>query len=275
MSLTEEFPALTFEGPDEHGVLVLWLDRPERRNAVTLEMHRELAEVWPRIDREPGVRAVLVRGRGEAFSAGGDFDMLDEMTRDEAVRIRVLEEARALVVNMIACETPIVSAIAGPAVGAGLAVALLADISIAAQSARLLDGHVRIGVAAGDHAVLIWPLLCGMAKAKRYLLLPDTVSGEEAERIGLVSSCVPDERLEAEALDVARRLAASSPTAVRWTKRALNGWLDAARPRFDASLALEFLGFGAADAREGLAALRERREPSFGPADAAAGGDAR
>src|SRR5205823_5444221 len=136
-------------------------------------------------------------------------------------RTRVWKEARDLVYNLINCSKPIVSAIHGPAVGAGLVVGLLADISIAARSARIIDGHTRLGVAAGDHAAIVWPLLCGLAKAKYYLLLCEPVSGEEAERIGLVSLCVDDAALQETALRIAERLAAGSPTAIRWTKYAL------------------------------------------------------
>ena len=138
-------------------------------------------------------------------------------------------------------------------------------MSIAGRSARLIDGHTRIGVAAGDHAAIIWPLLVGMAKAKYYLLTNETLSGEEAERIGLVSLCVDDGEVQARAFDVARRLAAGSETAIRWTKLALNNWLRAAGPIFDASLALEFLGFTGPDVREGTAARRDKRQPNFHP----------
>jgi enoyl-CoA hydratase len=151
----------------------------------------------------------------------------------------------------------------GVAVGAGLVVGLLADVSIAARSARLIDGHTRIGLAAGDHAAIVWPLLCGLAKAKYHLLTNEPLSGEEAERIGLVSLCVPDEQLHDRALEVARQLAAGSETAIRWTKYALNNWLRAAGPIFDSSLALEFLGFTGADVVEGVAAVREKRKPKF------------
>ena len=259
----EQFSDLRIEGPDAQGVVQLILDNPGRMNAVTAGMHRELAYVWPVLDRHPAVRAVLIRGANDAFSAGGDFDMLAEMAHDERIRLQIYEEARALVHNMASCTVPVVSAIRGPAVGAGLAAALLADISVATPDARLLDGHVRIGVAAGDHAVMIWPLLCGLAKAKRHLLLPDPISGAEAERIGLVSMCVPDDELDEASLELVRRLAASSATATRWTKRALNTWVTQATPAFDVSLALEFLGFGTDDGREGVAALREKRPPTF------------
>jgi enoyl-CoA hydratase len=153
----------------------------------------------------------------------------------------------------------------GPAVGAGLVAGLLADISIATKSARIIDGHTRLGVAAGDHAAIVWPLLCGMAKAKYYLMLCEAVSGEEAERIGLVSLAVDDADLLPRAFEVAGKLANGSQSAIRWTKQALNNWLRLAGPTFDASLAMEFMGFTGPDVREGIASLRERRPPQFKP----------
>jgi enoyl-CoA hydratase len=209
------------------------------------------------------VRAVLVRGEGEHFSSGGDFAMIERMIADEATLVRVWKEASDLVYNLVNCSRPVVSAIRGTAVGAGLAVALLADVSIAGRNAKILDGHTRLGVAAGDHSVIIWPLLCGLAKAKYYLLLNEPLSGEEAERIGLVSRSVDDADVYPRALEVARRLAAGSPTAMRWTKHALNNWLRLAGPSFDASLALEFLGFRLSDVREGLDSVRAKRPPKF------------
>jgi enoyl-CoA hydratase len=226
-------------------------------------MHRELAEVWRAVDRDPEVRAVLVRGHGAAFSAGGDFDMIDDIIADFEARAVVLREASDLVYNLVNCSTPVVSAILGPAVGAGLVVGLLADVSVAGRSARIIDGHTRIGVAAGDHAAMVWPMLCGLAKSKYHLLLCEPLSGEEAERIGLVSLCVDDEHVHERALEIARRLAAGSPTAIRWTKYALNNWLRLAGPTFDASLALEFLGFTGPDAKEGVHAAREKRPARF------------
>jgi enoyl-CoA hydratase len=164
---------------------------------------------------------------------------------------------------MINMDKPVLSAINGVAVGAGLAVALLADISIMSETARLTDGHLRLGVAAGDHAMIIWPLLCGMAKAKYYLLTADFIDGKEAERIGLVSLCAPQEQVLPRALEVAQRLATGSQLAIRWTKRALNNWLRVAGPIFDNSLALEMMGFFTDDVPEGLKAVREKRPPVF------------
>jgi enoyl-CoA hydratase len=174
-----------------------------------------------------------------------------------------MREARDLVVNVIDCSKPIVSAVHGPAVGAGLVAALLADVSIVGRTARIIDGHTRLGVAAGDHAAICWPLLCGMAKAKYLLLTCDPLTGEEAERIGLVSLCVDDDQVHARALEVAEQLAAGAQAAIRWTKHTLNHWYRAQLPTFDASLAYEFLGFGMADAQEGLASHQEKRLPTF------------
>jgi enoyl-CoA hydratase len=207
---------------------------------------------------------VIVRGAGGNFSAGSDLELVEEMTRDFDARIRVFHEARDLVYNIVNCSKPIVSAMNGAAVGAGLAVGLLADISIATPSTRIIDGHTRLGVAAGDHAVIAWPLLCGLAKAKYHLLLCEPLDGVEAERIGLVSLCVPEEELEACALELAERLAQGAQSAIRLTKLALNNWLRSAGPAFDASLAAEFLGFSGPDVQEGLTSLREKRPPSFG-----------
>jgi enoyl-CoA hydratase len=153
----------------------------------------------------------------------------------------------------------------GPAVGAGLVAGILADVSIASKKAKIIDGHTRLGVAAGDHAVIVWPLLCGMAKAKYYLLLCEQVLGAEAERIGLISLAVEDGELDAKAVEIAGRLAEGAQGAIRWTKYALNNWLRQAGPSFDASLALEFLGFDGPELKEGLAAHREKRKPSFPP----------
>ena len=256
------FSSLKFAAPAP-GILDLVIANARRANAATESMHRDLALVWREIDVDDSVRAVLVRGEGANFSSGGDFDMIEHMIADEATLIRVWKEASDLVYNLINCSKPVVSAIRGSAVGAGLAIALLADVSIAADDARILDGHTRLGVAAGDHAVIIWPLLCGLAKARYHLLTNKPLSGKEAERIGLVALCVADAEVLPTALDTARTLAAASATAVRWTKHALNNWLRLAGPSFDTSLALEFLGFKLGDVREGVAAARGKRPANF------------
>jgi enoyl-CoA hydratase len=256
-----EFPALTFERPSP-GVLKIVLDGPNL-NAVGPEAHRQLADVWLAVDRDAETRVALLTGAGRAFSAGGSFELIEGVTQDYAVRTRILREARDLVFNVINCSKPIVSALHGPVVGAGLVAALLADVSVAGRTARIIDGHTRLGVAAGDHAAICWPLLVGMAKAKYYLLTCDPLSGEEAERIGLVSLCVDDEAVQERSLEVAVTLAAGAQSAIRWTKHSLNHWYRVMAPAFDASLGYEFYGFGGPDAAEGLASHREKRAPHF------------
>ena len=256
-----DFPSLRLELA-EHGVMHLILDGPGL-NAVSPRMHRDLADVWPELDRDPAVRAVLVYGAGTAFSSGGSFDSIQGMIDSYETRMQVMREARDLVLNLVAFDKPVVSGIRGPAVGAGLVVGILADVSVAGRNAKIVDGHTRLGVAAGDHAAICWPLLVGMAKAKYYLLTCDPLSGEEAERIGLVSKCAADEDVVAEAERIAVQLAQGAPTAIRWTKHSLNHWYRSAIPAFEASLGMEFIGFGGPEVREGLAAHREKRRPQF------------
>lgn len=247
----------------EERVLLITMERQGRLNAADETMHQELVRIWRDVDQDPGIDVAIIRGAGGGFSAGGDLDMVEHIADDWGTRVRVWKEARDLVYNVINCSKPIVSAMHGPAVGAGLVAGLLADVSIAARSARIIDGHTRLGVAAGDHAAIVWPLLIGMAKAKYYLLTCEPMSGEEAERLGLVSLVVDDDELHRKALEVALRLRDGSASAIRFTKYALNNWLRQAGPTFDASLALEFLGFTGPDVREGIASLRQKRAPRF------------
>jgi enoyl-CoA hydratase len=232
-------------------------------NTADSAMHAELVRIWLDIDADPEINAAIITGAGAVFSAGGDFEMIKGIIRDSESRVRAWREARDIVYNIINCSKPIVSAMRGVAVGAGLVCGVLADISIASKDCRIIDGHTRLGVAAGDHAAIIWPLLCGMAKAKYYLLLCDQLLGAEAERIGLVSLAVDDADLDGKAVEIAGRLADGAQSAIRWTKLSLNNWLRQAGSAFDASLALEMLGFTGPDAAEGLAAHLEKRKPVF------------
>jgi enoyl-CoA hydratase len=249
----------------EPGIVEIVMGEEGRLAVATARAHAEMARIWLDIDRDAQVRVAILRGAGKGFSAGGDLAMVEQMTQDFEVRARVWREARDLVYNMLNCSKVIISAMHGPAVGAGLAAGLMADISIAARNARFIDGHTRLGVAAGDHAAIVWPLLCGMAKAKYYLLTCDEISGEEAERIGLVSLACEATQLQAKALEVARKIASGPQSAIRWTKYSLNNWLRMAGPSFDASLALEMLGFTGPEVKEGIASHREKRTPSFPP----------
>ena len=246
------------------GIALLTLNRPEVLNATNFQLHNELSRIWLDLGADPEVRVAVVTGAGTAFSAGGDFEMIEKAVGNPKIVAQNMQEASDIVYNMINLDKPVVSAINGVAVGAGLAVALLADISIASEKARFTDGHVRLGVAAGDHAALIWPLLMSMAKAKYYLLTCDFLDGKEAERIGLVSMVVPPDELMPKAMEVARKLASGPQPAIRFTKKALNQWLRmGAHTAFDYSLALEMLGFLGDDVGEGLDAVKEKRQPNF------------
>ncbi len=252
------------------GVATITINRPDVFNAANDVLHRDFTRIWADIDRDSDVRVAIITGAGDqAFSAGGDLAdiqaraALTGQARFDALTA-LMKEAEEVVYSILRCEKVIISAINGVAVGAGLAVALMADISLIAEEARLTDGHARLGVAAGDHAAMVWPLLCGMARAKYYLLTCDFIDGREAERIGLVSKAVPRAQLMPEAHRIAAQLAAGSQPALRFTKRALNQWLKLGGiTAFDYSLALEMMGFFSDDPAEGAQAIIERRPPRF------------
>lgn len=234
-----------------------------KMNTVDAVMAKELVSIWKDVDEDASVHSVLVTGAGKVFSAGGDFSAVDEVMNSFEARARSWKEARDLVYNIINCSKPVVSSMRGVAVGAGMVVGMLADVSIATKTCKLVDGHTRLGVAAGDHAAIVWPLLCGLAKAKYYLLTCDSLQGAEAERIGLLSLVTEDDELDAKSLDVAIRLADGAQSAIRWTKYALNNWLRQAGPIFDTSLALEYLGFNGPEVAEGMRSFAEKRAPVF------------
>ena len=259
-----KYTYFAFDYPAER-VLRITLSNPKTLNSLNAQGHNQFTHIWRDLDDDPDINAVILTGKGRAFSSGGDFKMIEANMNDERARLQTWKESRDLVYNIINCNKPIVSAINGVAVGAGLVAALLADISIAGKSAKIVDGHTRLGVAAGDCAVINWPLLCGMAKAKYLLLLCEPVDGKLADELGLVSMCVEDDALQDKAIEVAKRLAAGPPNAIRWTKYALNNWYRMMGPSFDASTALEMLGFAGSEVREGLAAHLEKRPPVFNP----------
>lgn len=256
-----KYTRLKFDRPHPH-VLRITISTDTKHNLMDPELHHEMGQIWRDVDDDETVSAAILTAAGVSFSAGGNIKRQKDHYEFED-RARMMKEAHNIVYNMINCSKPIVSAIRGWAVGAGLACGLLADISIVAKDAKLLDGHTRIGVAAGDHAVMLWPLLCGMARAKYYLLLCETVTGVDAERIGLVTMAVDDSELDDKAVSIATRLAEGAPNAIRWTKYALNNWFRQAGPMFDASLAMEVLGFFGPEVKEGRAAVAEKRPAKF------------
>lgn len=260
--------ALVLTGPDATGVLDVVLRGAGPANRMTEALHRELAGLWPLVARHDDVRCVLLRGAPGAFGAGADPAYIASVVDgggDHRARLHL--EARDIVLGGLECEVPVVSAVRGTAIGAALAVALVSDVCVVAEDARLADGHARLGVAAGDHAILLWPLLCGMARAKRLLLLPEVITGRQAHEIGLVAEMAPDLEVEPLARALAERLAGQASLATRFTKRALNHWLRLGLPAFESSLAHEMLTYDTAAAREGIASLAERRAANFREAE--------
>lgn len=245
------------------GVALLTIRGQDKVNSLDEDDHRRLAEVWSDLDRDPDVRVIVVTGEGTAFCAGGNLEMEQRAAGNYLAVVRLLEESRDLVLNMVNCDKPIISAINGAAAGAGLAVALVSDISIIGEDVTLTDGHTRIGLTAGDHAALIWPLLCGMARSKYLLLTCERIDGRTAADIGLVSKSVPRDQVLSEALSIAEGLARGPQLALAWTKRSLNHWLRIAGPTFEASLGLEMVNLFGPDFREGIAAFAQKRPAVF------------
>jgi enoyl-CoA hydratase len=244
------------------GVLEIIFSGPNL-NAVDEKLHEDIPEIWRDIDRDPAVRVALVRGEGKAFSAGGDFALIEAQYRDYHIRHKVLRESRDLFYNMINCNKPIISAIHGAAVGAGLVVALMADISIAAKNAKIVDGHTRLGIAAGDHAAMVWPLLCGMAKAKYLLFTCEKITGQEADDLGLVSMSVEEADLLPKAREIARKLSFGAQESIAFTKHSMNMWYRQNSGIFETSLGYDFLGVSGPDVLEGVNSHREKRPPVF------------
>ena len=245
-------------------VLRVAIDHPDSAlNAVDALLHEEFTRLFRDLKREDRARAVLLVGRGRAFSAGGDFawfPSLDDLAKLEHLR----RDARQMIWDLLDVPIPLVAALNGPAVGLGASIALLCDVIFMADTATLADPHVRVGIVAGDGGAAIWPLAVGPARAKQYLLTGDPLPAAEAERIGLVNRVVPAAALEDEALAFARRLAEGAPLAIQYTKQAVNKLVkDALNVAFDTSTALEIVTFQSEDHREALAALREKRAPRF------------
>jgi len=262
--VTEKLETLLVERrPD--GVILVTLNRPERRNAVSRRMHDELVDVLRALRREPDVGAVVLTGAGGGFCAGGDVDLLDAIAADDWRRtVRTLEEAITLVREFLALRAPLVAAVNGAATGLGATIALLADIVVMADNARIGDTHVNMGIVAGDGGTVLWPALVGPARAKEYLMTGELLDAATAERIGLVNHVVPAAELMDRALGLAAGLAAGPRMAIAFTKAAVNAALDReVAMAMPLSVAHEARTFAQPDLAEGTAAFRERRPPRW------------
>jgi enoyl-CoA hydratase len=253
---------LVQKGPD--GVAVLTLNRPDRRNAISQQMHDDLEDVFVDLGNDVEIRAIVITGAGSAFCAGGDVDAMKTGEFKPKGPMIPFREVRRLVSNLLEIEQPVIAAVNGDGAGLGATIPLFCDITVMAENARLADTHVRMGLVAGDGGVVIWPWLVGMAKAKEYLLTGDWIDGKEAERIGLVNYAVAQEQVLPRAMEIAGRLARGAPLALRWTKYCVNKVLrDHVNLALDSSMFLEAITMSSEDLDEAARAFFEKRKPTF------------
>ena len=248
----------------EGRVLTVALNRPEQRNAVNGRMHTELSRVFADVQRDPDSDVVVLTGNGAAFCAGGDIDWMQSHVDDPDAFDRMGREGKDIVFGQLDLEKPLICKLNGHATGLGASLALLSDIVVASDEARIGDPHVSVGLVAGDGGALIWPQLVGYAKARKYLFTGELLTAVEAERIGLITEVVTRARLDEHVQALAQRIAAGATKAIRWTKIATNVPLRALfHAHFDAGLAYESLSNRSADHAEAVGAFRERRKPQF------------
>ncbi|MBV9412844.1 MAG: enoyl-CoA hydratase/isomerase family protein [Acidimicrobiia bacterium] len=240
-------------------VRVITLSRPEQLNAVNEELHLGLTNLFPRLSADTDARAAVITGEGRAFSAGGDFDLLDRMANDRDVRRATIAEGRELVLNMIRCRVPVVAAVNGPAVGLGCSVIALSDVVFMAESAYLSDPHVIVGLVAADGGPLTWPLHTSLLLAKEYAFTGDRISAQRAADIGLANHVVPDEDVLPQALATAQKIAALPRQAVEATKRVLNLHVErSVLATIDFAMASETESFDTEDLRNNVAKFLNR-----------------
>lgn len=239
-------------------------NRPEALNAVNRQAHSEIARFFTELATDPLTDVAILSGIGRAFSAGGDFDYIQEMVDDPRLFFDDIPDVKRIVFGMLDCPKPIIAKVNGPAVGLGATIALLCDVIFAAAGAKIGDPHVKVGFAAGDGGALIWPHLIGHARAKEYLMTGRLLIAEEAERIGLINHVVPAADLDRVVDEFAQELMGGAMRAIQWTKISVNlGLKQLAQTVLDASIAYEALSNVTADHQEALRALRESRAPRF------------
>jgi enoyl-CoA hydratase len=241
-------------------VRIIRLNRPEQLNATNHELHQALAEVWPQVDADLDARVAVLTGNGSAFSAGGDFDYIDQLITDDALRQESLLDAKRIVQRMISCRVPVIAAVNGPAVGLGCSLVALSDIVFMAESAHLADPHVLVGLVAADGGPVTWPLLTSLQLAKEYALTGDRIPAERAASIGLVNHVCPDGEVLDRALACARKIAALPQRATEDTKRVLNLQLErAVLATLDFALTAEDRSFQSPELRANIDRLRQPR----------------
>ena len=249
------------------GICTLTLNRPEQRNTMSGSIHGDLENVFVDLARDPSIRVIIIPGAGKAFSAGGDIKGFAARAGTvEGLRhaLRTPANTRRLFNNMLEIEQPIIAAINGDAIGFGASLALMCDITVMYESARIGDTHVKVGIVAGDGGAVIWPLLLGLNNAKDFLLRGRLANGVEAHELRLVNHVAPADGVIARAREIAVELAALPPLAVRWTKLSLNKMLkDQLNLVLDASAAFEMLTMQTSDFGEAANAFIDKRTPTF------------
>jgi enoyl-CoA hydratase len=245
-------------------VIVVTFSRPDHLNAVSGDMHREIARLFGDLCEDPESNVIVLTGEGKAFSAGGDFELLLDQNANPHILHAAVEESKNAIFSLLDCHKPIIGRINGDAIGLGCSLALLCDVIVAVDTARFGDPHVKVGLTAGDGGAVIWPQLIGFARAKQYLLSGDLISAPDAAAMGLINFAVPAEELDEKVNQWADRFVASAPLALRTTKVLLNMELKRiAHAMMDAGMAYEAMTMTSADLREAIAAFQERRKPRF------------
>ena len=240
-------------------VRIVRLSRPEHLNAINEELHLGLTRLFPQLSADTDARVAVITGEGRAFSAGGDFDLLDRMANDRQLRGDVIAEGRELVLNMIRCRIPVITAVNGPAVGLGCSVIALSDVVYMAESAYLSDPHVTVGLVAADGGPLTWPLHTSLLLAKEYAFTGDRISAKRAAEIGLANHVCPDDEVFAAAMAAAHKIAKLPQQAVEATKRALNMHVErAVLATIDFAMAAETASFDTPDLRANVDRFRGR-----------------
>jgi enoyl-CoA hydratase len=246
-------------------VLTITINLPEKLNAVTHQLHEEMATVFDHAADDPESDIIILTGAGNVFCAGGDLAWLkQELDEGFPPFVNEIRTMKRIVHGVLDCPKPIIARVNGDAMGFGASIALLCDIVIAKNTARFADPHVKVGLSAGDGGALMWPLLIGHTKAKHYLLTGEALDAVEAERLGLITFAIPDAEFDDYVTKYAERMARGAQSAIRYTKMTANIGLRQMLPSlFEAGAAYEGLCKHTADFREGVTAFLEKRRPKF------------